>query len=134
MKELNTPRELARFKRRFLGVALLAALITLIAGCHAESSPGTASEGTPTPPSASGPAAAVQTTVYHGKGLVKSINSQRPSIEVDHEDIPGLMPAMTMEFYVKDKTLLQGLKADERIEFTIENGVGGLKITEIKKI
>jgi len=45
-----------------------------------------------------------------------------------------LMPAMTMEFYVKDKSLLGGLQTSDRIEFTIENGVGGLKITEIRKI
>ena len=81
----------------------------------------------------SGPAAAVETTTYHGVGVVKSINPKRPSIEIAHEDIKGLMPAMTMEFYVKDKSLLTGLKPGDRIEFTLENGVGGLKITEIKK-
>ena len=81
----------------------------------------------------SGPAAAVETTTYPGVGVVKSINLKRPSIEIDHEDIKGLMPAMTMEFYVKDKSLLDGIRPDDRIEFTLENGVGGLKITEIKK-
>ena len=44
------------------------------------------------------------------------------------------MPAMTMEFYVKDKSLLQGLKAEDKVNFTIENGVGGLKITAITKL
>jgi Cu/Ag efflux protein CusF len=81
----------------------------------------------------SGPAAAVETTTYHGVGVVKSTNVKRPSIEIDHEDIKGLMPAMTMEFYVKGKSLLEGLKPGDRIEFRLENGVGGLKITEIKK-
>jgi Cu(I)/Ag(I) efflux system protein CusF len=83
--------------------------------------------------SVSGPAAAVETTIYHGVGVVKSLNPKRPSIEIDHEDIKGLMPAMTMEFYVKDKSLLDGLKRGDRIELTLENGVGGLKITEIRK-
>ena len=82
---------------------------------------------------ASGPAAAVQTTTYHGVGEVRSINAKQPSIEIDHEDIPNLMPAMTMEFYVKDQSLLDGIKPGDRIEFTMENGVGGLKITEIRK-
>ena len=82
----------------------------------------------------SGPAAAVATTIYHGEGKVISLNPQRPSIEIDHQEIKDLMSAMTMEFYVKDKSLLDGLKAGDRIAFTIENGVGGLKITEIKKL
>src|SRR5713101_2335015 len=66
----------------------------------------------------SGPAAAVQTTTYHGVGVVESINAERPSIEIDHEDIEDLMPAMTMEFYVGDKSLLSGIKPGDRIEFT----------------
>ena len=81
-----------------------------------------------------GPAAAVQTTTYYGKGVVKATDSKRPSIELDHEDIQGLMPAMTMEFYVKDKAMLDGLGAGDRVEFTIENGVGGVKITTLKKL
>ena len=63
----------------------------------------------------SGPAAAVQTTTYHGVGVVKSMDFNRPSIEIDHEDIKELMPAMTMEFYVRDKPLLNGIKVNDRI-------------------
>ena len=82
---------------------------------------------------ATGPSAAVQTTIYTSRGVVKSIDGKRPSIEIDHEEIPGLMPAMTMDFYLKDGALLNGIKPGDRIEFTLENGVGGLKIIEIKK-
>ncbi len=82
----------------------------------------------------SGPAAAVETTSYHGVGVVKSTNTQRPSIEIDHKDIKGLMPAMTMEFFVKDRSLLENITSGDWIEFTIENSVGGLKIIEVKKL
>jgi len=81
----------------------------------------------------SGPAAAVETTTYHARGVVKSIDAKRPSIKIEHEDIPDLMPAMTMEFYVKEAALLEGIKTGDTIEFTIENGVRGLSIAEIKK-
>lgn len=87
----------------------------------------------PTPPKASGPAAAVATTSYQGAGRVIALNEKRPSIEIDHQEIKGLMPAMTMEFFVKDKSLLAGLKTGDQIEFTIANGVGGLMITKITK-
>jgi Copper binding periplasmic protein CusF. len=41
---------------------------------------------------------------------------------------------MTMEFFVKDKSLLENINSGDRIEFTIENGGGGLKIIEVKKL
>ena len=51
--------------------------------------------------------------LYKGKGKVTKINSQAPSVELDHEDIPGLMPAMLMEFYVTDKSLLDNIKVGD---------------------
>jgi Cu(I)/Ag(I) efflux system protein CusF len=75
----------------------------------------------------------VATTTYHSEGKVISLNPNRPSIEIDHQEIKDLMPAMTMEFYVKDKSLLDGLKAGDQIEFSLDNGVGGVIITKIKK-
>jgi Cu/Ag efflux protein CusF len=81
----------------------------------------------------SSPAPTVETKTYQGVGVVKSLNPKQPSIEIDHEAIKDLMPAMQMSFYVKDKSLLQDLKPGDRIAFTLENGVGGLKITEIRK-
>jgi Cu/Ag efflux protein CusF len=91
-----------------------------------------AAESTPASAAAS-PAATVQTKTYRGVGVVKALNPKKLVIEIDHEDIPDLMPAMQMSFYVKDKSLLDGIKRDDRIDFTLENGVGGLKITAIKK-
>jgi Cu/Ag efflux protein CusF len=115
-------------RRTCLGYALGYALLPIIsfAACRSENRPSVNGN-------VSGPEAAVQTGIYRGKGVVRSINLQRPSIELDHEDIQGLMPAMTMEFYVKDRALLAGLNAGDRVEFIIENGVGGLKITSIRK-
>ena len=86
-----------------------------------------------TPPKPTGPAAAVATTTYEGEGKVVSLKPKGPSIEIDHQEIKGLMPAMTMEFYVKDKSLLDGLKSGDSIAFSISNGVGGLVITKITK-
>ena len=76
----------------------------------------------------------MQTTSYQATGVVKSLNPSVPSIEIEHGDIQGLMPAMKMDFYLQDRSLLNGLAAEDRIQFTIENGVGGLKITAIKKL
>jgi len=80
-----------------------------------------------------GPAAAVQTRTYEAVGTVKGIDPKLPIIEIDHEDIPGLMPAMQMQFHVKDRSLIEALAIGDRVNFTVENGVGGMKITAIQK-
>ena len=94
------------------------------------------SHSTPSPsPSvaASGPAAAVATRSYAGVGTVKALNPKAPSIEIDHGDIEGLMPAMQMEFEVSDAALLNGLQVNDQIDFTIEDRTGTMRVTAIKK-
>lgn len=83
----------------------------------------------------SGPAAAVQTNLYHGAGVVKAIftNPKAPAIEIDHGDIDGLMPAMQMEFPVTDPKLLNGIAVNDKIDFTIQAAAGQMKVSEIKK-
>src|SRR5688500_20404273 len=44
---------------------------------------------------------------YDSKGKVTKIDKQLGSIELLHEEIPGLMPAMQMEIFVGDKAILE---------------------------
>ena len=83
-----------------------------------------------TPSTASGPAAAVQTSSYQATGVVKRLDPKLPAIEIDHGDIEGLMPAMQMEFPVTDVKLLDGLAVNDRIDFTVTTD---MKVTAIKK-
>ncbi len=83
--------------------------------------------------SPSGPAAAVATKSYPATGVVKAINPKTPSIEILHEDVEGLMPGMQMEFDVTDPALLNGLAVNDKIDFTIEDRTGIMKVTAIKK-
>ena len=87
----------------------------------------------PAPTPASGPAAAVQSNTYQGVGVVKSLNPKLPAIEIDHEEIVGLMPAMQMEFPVTEVALLDGLAVNDLIDFTIVDNTGEMKVTAIKK-
>ena len=43
------------------------------------------------------------------------------------------MPAMQMEFPVTEGALLNGLAVNDRIDFTIVDSTGEMKITAIKK-
>ena len=53
------------------------------------------------------------------------------SVGLNHKDIPGIMPPMVMEFYVKDKRMLKGLKVGDKVSFTLE--AKNLMIVAIRK-
>jgi len=111
-----------------MGIACLA--LTFVFACSGSKTEQNPSNATP----ASGPAAAVQTTQYKGEGMVKALNPNAPSIEINHGDIDGFMPAMQMEYPVNDAKLLNGLAINDRIEFTVENAPEGAKVVAIKKL
>jgi protein SCO1/2 len=114
-------------RKGWLGISCLSLLFVWSCGNEAGQKP--VSSSTP----ASGPAAAVQTSQYKGEGMVKALNPKAPSIEINHGDIDGLMPAMQMEFPVTDANLLNGLAVNDRIDFTVENAPEGMKVVAIKK-
>lgn len=71
---------------------------------------------------------------YPGTGKVTKINTELGSVELDHREIVGVMPAMQMEFYVKDKSLLDGIKVGDNVEFVLEYKHPSETIVGIKKI
>lgn len=79
------------------------------------------------------PAAPIKDGDYKGSGTVTKINNEAGSIEMDHGDIPGLMPAMRMEFYVSDKAMLQGIAVGDSVDFTILHKGGTETITKLTK-
>jgi protein SCO1/2 len=58
--------------------------------------------------------------VYSAHGVVREIDLEQRQAVIEHEDIPGLMPAMTMSFDVPDQTLLARLEPGQEIEFELE--------------
>ena len=70
---------------------------------------------------------------YDGKGVVTKINLKDVSVELDHEEIKGLMPKMIMEFFVTKKTELEVLKVGDNVDFVIEYKDGAENIISIKK-
>lgn len=71
--------------------------------------------------------------LFNGKGAVTKINLEIVSVELDHEAIEGLMPKMTMEFYVKEKAELEKLKVGDAVDFVLEDNAGAERIVSIKK-
>jgi Cu/Ag efflux protein CusF len=60
----------------------------------------------------------VQTVVGAGKVIATVPNSNK--IVVEHEAIKGFMDAMTMGYQVDPPTLIKGLKAGDKVHFTID--------------
>ena len=57
---------------------------------------------------------------YHARGVVEDVQSETGQIVIAHEDIPDLMPAMTMNFDVRDRHLLETLAHGDAIDFEVE--------------
>ncbi len=66
------------------------------------------------PDHAGGPAPAAKT--YRLVGEVRQVNPGSGVVSIHHEEIPGLMGAMTMPFTLKDRALLDDLHPGDEVE------------------
>ena len=71
--------------------------------------------------------------VYQAVGVVESINDARTTVQINHEDIKDLMPAMSMHFEVQSPALLEQVAPGNRVSFTLQQTPHGLVITELRK-
>lgn len=66
-------------------------------------------------------------------GEVRKIDKEAGKLTLKHADIKSLdMPAMTMVFVVKDKAMLDKLKAGDKIKFKAINDAGKFTVTEMQ--
>lgn len=63
---------------------------------------------------------------------VRKVDVEGGKITLKHGDIKNLdMPAMTMVFVVRDKSVLARLSAGDKVKFRATNDAGKLTVTEI---
>lgn len=111
--------------------------VVLCLACRPAPQTGAPVKPTPTPQNLSGPPglpAPIMNKPYPGTGVVVTVNLKEGWVEINHEEIKDLMPAMQMEFNVKDKSLLNDVKAGDRVNFTIVETEKGEFLTAIKKV
>jgi protein SCO1/2 len=63
-----------------------------------------------------------QVKFYAAHGVIRQIAADRHSATIQHEAIAGYMPAMTMEFSVKDTNELNGIAPADEITFKLAVG------------
>ena len=82
-------------------------------------------------PGAAKPAPANVNQVHKGKGTVDAIDPAGGTVEINHGPIPSLnWPAMTMEFKIKDKAMLAGVKKGQAVEFDLAQPKSGEFVIE----
>jgi len=67
-------------------------------------------------------------------GVVEAVDVELKQVVIDHDDIPGVMPAMSMSFDVGDPRLLETLAPGQKIEFTLELRKQSLRVVAARVI
>ena len=71
--------------------------------------------------------------VHTGSGRVTGVDAKTGFLEMEHDPIPSLdWPSMTMEFTVKDRASLDGLKTGQQVEFDLVKEAGDFAVTAIR--
>lgn len=66
-------------------------------------------------------------------GEVRKVDKDGGKLTLKHADIKSLdMPAMTMVFVVRDKAMLDMVKAGDKIKFKAVNDAGKFTVTELQ--
>ena len=71
---------------------------------------------------------------YPGTGVVTIINLKEGWVEIKHEEIKGLMPAMTMEFWARPPSILKGVRTGDKVDFVIVETHKGEYVTKLKRV
>lgn len=78
--------------------------------------------------------AATESKQYEVEGIVRAPLSAEGELMVEHEDVPGLMPSMTMPFKPQDRAEAAGLEPGDGVAFTLVISDAGATIARIRKI
>jgi protein SCO1/2 len=71
---------------------------------------------------------------YETRGIVRGFSPDRSTIEIQHENIPGFMPSMTMPFVARDSKEIADLKTGDAISFRMSVTQKDFWIANVKKI
>jgi protein SCO1/2 len=72
---------------------------------------------------------------YEVRGKVVSVTPEQKTVRLDHEEIPGVMKAMTMNFRLEDSAVAKDLAPGDRVRGRIRaRSGGGYFITSLEKV
>ncbi len=113
----------------------------LVISCSSQPQPEKTAASTPTPAqqpaSLIGPPGFPATVLgkpYPGTGVVTTVNRNERWVAIEHEEIKDLMPAMAMEFWVRNPSIMNGIRVGDKVDFVLVEDSKGQYITELKKV
>src|SRR5262245_9785393 len=71
---------------------------------------------------------------YDTRGIVRGFSPDRSAIEIQHENIPGFMPSMTMPFVARDPKQIADFKTGDAISFRMAVTKKDFWIEDMKRI
>jgi protein SCO1/2 len=71
---------------------------------------------------------------YDTRGVVRGFSPDRSTIEIQHENIPGFMPSMTMPFVARDRKEIADLKIGDAISFRMTVTQKDFWVDSVRKI
>ena len=71
---------------------------------------------------------------YDTRGVVRGFSPDRSTIEIQHENIPGFMPSMTMPFVTRDPKQIADLRTGDAISFRMAVTKKDFWVENVKKI
>ena len=69
---------------------------------------------------------------YSARGTIEDVKRPQAQVLIDHDEIPGLMPAMTMNFDVPDADLLERLAPGQEISFTLVKTRRAYQVVDVR--
>jgi len=104
---------------------LLAFALTALAACSGNGASPAAPLTAPDP-------ATVPAGEYDLRGTLVALDRERRIVEIDHEAIRGVMPAMTMPYEAAEGVLLEGLAAGDRVRGRLRVDARGYVIVSLQ--
>ena len=107
--------------------------------CRSQAPPEKSVAPTPTPQAASqshppGFPPTVLGKPYPATGIVTNVNLKESWVQIEHEEIKDLMPAMTMEFWVRDPSIMNSVRVGDKVDFVVVEDTKGQYIAELKRV
>jgi protein SCO1/2 len=73
-------------------------------------------------------------STFESRGIFKGFDPRNHQATISHDEIPGYMPAMTMNFEVRDSADLPGLQPGDRINFRLSVTNDNAWIERVRKL
>lgn len=67
-------------------------------------------------------------------GVVRDVSHKGRTVSIAHQDIAGIMPAMTMSFRVDEGVSIASLKPGESVAFVLTSTAQGLVISSLQTV